>query len=239
MSKNKLIIFISFIFCISVFLIVGCIGIQQNDPENTLIPELIDIGWINNSQCSLPCWFELLPGKSSKTDVISISKSLLFLSSTPPIESNRRDFDAKKNDYFYEDMLIFSCNRNLSKNCVVMLFKENILSEIMLLKTNNLSFEDLIGIIGEPSGFTVYKNTPEAKGCNVTLFWENKKLAVSYNEEWFIWYQQPFRKDLCEIIEKSEGKVPQNLLIDVMEIMDDDKWYRAVKFQSIWKGFIN
>lgn len=239
MLKNRSVIFNSILFNIFLFIISGCVVDPTNNHLPTVIPHLIDDSWLVSDICSPPCWHGITPGISIKQDVINTTQKLPFISSNPPYERQRRNYDVKKGVYFDEDMLFFECKEPSGENCAVMYIKENLLTNITLYQTYSLSFEDVVERIGNPDGFTTSKTTPEAQGCNVSLFWNKKKIAIRHTEDWFIWYKEPFRKELCEIIKVADYKLPLHLTVQEVEIMDNYSWDFQTRGMHTWNGFIN
>lgn len=238
MSKDRLKIFHDFLAILIILICGGCFGETESPPIPTIATNMIDESWLTGKPCSLPCWFGLIPGASSKEDVLNKIKNIQFLSSNPPFESQRRNWDFQKMIYYDEDMLTFECINPPGGTCIVMDFRDDLLRSFRLYQTYSLTFDEVVMRMGEPDGYTTVKLTPEAQGCNVTLYWKEQKLAITHTEAWFNWYSDLFRKELCEKVKSAGNKIPRGLSVESVEIMDDYTWGFLTKEIHPWNGFV-
>jgi len=217
----------------------GCLITPKEPPTPTIVPGMIDESWLTGEPCSLPCWYGLQPGVSTKEDAIKIAKDIPLLSSYPPSESQLESWDEKTMIYFMQDVQNYKCKKDPPGGiCVVMYFRNNLLRTMHFYQTYRLTFEEVVDRLGDPDGYTTFKLTPEAQGCDVSLYWKKQHLAITYTEAWFNWYSEPFRSDMCEKVRNEGNKIPRDLKVGAVEIMDDYTWDFYTNGIHPWKGFV-
>lgn len=238
MFKTKLTIYHKSILLFLALQCSGCICTTPQTSIPTITSNVFDESWIIGKPCELPCWYGIEPGISTKDDVIQKAKTIPFLDTSTPIESKREMWDVKNEVYYSEIIEDFRCKEVSAGICATMFFRNEELTEMYIFHKNHYSFNNVVDKLGNPDGFTTMRLTPETKGCMVSLLWRKQRLRLSYSEDWFNWYSEPFRKDLCEIVKNTGNKIPNGLSVSIVEIMDNDTFEFLSEGLHPWNGFI-
>lgn len=218
--------------------LVSCYPEMPKKIEPTISPEILDEIWLGEKTCSLPCWYGIEPGVSTKKESLEKVAKLPFISKEAPSKSQRMNWDIKENVQFTEEEVTFQFIEEHKNSIVLLIFRGDQLTDIDIYLHPQITFLQVIQKFGYPDGYSTRRNTPETKGCGVFLFWTEKKFSIYYSEGWFNWYSNPFRRDLCEKIEMAGGKIPPDLSVNLVSIMDDNSldFFVSTGMQP-WVGF--
>lgn len=231
---------LQFLFIILFFLmfLVSCFPDISKNTEPTVSPEMLDEIWMGEKACSLPCWHGIEPGKSSKQETLEKVAKLPFISKEAPSTFHRMNWDIKEKVEFTEELVSFQFIEEYKNSIVMLIFRGDQLTDIDLYPRPQITFLQVAQKFGYPDGYSTQRNTPETKGCGVYLFWTKKKFSIYETEGWFTWYSNPFRRDLCEKIEMAGGKIPSDLSVNLVSIMDDNSldFFVSTGMQP-WVGF--
>jgi hypothetical protein len=187
----------------------------------TLDPSLYDQSWFTGNPCMSPCWYGLIPGKSSRNDAISTAKHLHFINMDKvEVHSQRAFFPCKVPDYDNQD-------------CIRMSFDNDILDTLWLTPNYKITFEQAVEKLGNPDGFSLYPTNPGATGCYFGVIWKEKQLILEQTAD------RPFWGDsLCQQIIHSDGKIPKNILVESAVISLPSYLENMMNFKP-WKGFLD
>jgi hypothetical protein len=191
-------------------LVYGCSSEKPNpdfvDPSTH--PELVDQSWLTGKPCALPCWQGLEPGKSIREDVLKTIDGLSFL------ETGKRVTKANSQD-------TINCKQPSKNVCMVLDYKKEVLSELMLYLNYSITLDEVIAQIGEPDLVAISPRYNERGDCGFDVVWFNQRL-VSTNSFVGKGYL-PFQYDLCDQIQESGGKVPKGIEIQTVRLFSPDK----------------
>jgi hypothetical protein len=226
MLKDKLSNCIKLIFVIATASTLFSCRSQGVNLE-TLDPNLYDQSWLTEKPCGAPCWYGLEPGVSSREDLISKVKQLSF------INGNSATTDSVGTRFLYK--------KTQSDSVVSMGFENGILEFLAFVPNYQIIFEQAVEKLGSPDGFSVEPMYPDAAGCELQVWWKNKKLVLSY---WtgiisIFTFGQSLNNKLCG----NEGNLPlpKGILIQGVNIFlpsEIESIMRTNPFGS-WKGFAN
>jgi hypothetical protein len=218
MYKNREIAYLKYLSLLFIFIVASC-TLKNSQSQKTEVPVIEDDAWLTDIPCKAPCWNGLEPGKTTQADAIKITSELPFIYDLGPSQS----FD-------------FYCKGLSGSSCLTLTFSKGILNEIFLSRHTPISFEEVVKIIGNPDGFIAERRFPETGGCIVILLWKERQMEIRYYEDTHL-----LGRDLCQIIEINDNKIPPNLLVYEVYYMQKSLVQEAVikaNFQT-WNGFIS
>ncbi len=220
-----------------VFLLCACIKDSGN--SNITDPKFIDNSWMNKKiLCTPPCWYGLIPGKSTKEDVIKEIQNLGFLNLDETKEKSIEIWSNSVNRFIPGDEIQTIYKKPLNMLAVdFRTITDDKLYDIKVFPNFQISFYEVVDEIGIPDGFFYQRNDPEGKGCDVGLVWISRKMILYHYGE-----RTPFfRQDLCEKIIQSSLKMPNELNVDIVHIMEDSQLqsYLSLSSYKNWQGFID
>ncbi len=239
MLKIRLIAYRS--LCLIFLLVcISCSRLSEMTPEQTPTPDpaLVDRSWLTGTPCSAPCWYGLEPSKSSMEEAITTTAKLSFISpdALEPVTTSYWDDEAKK--YLVEKVVYYRCKNPSALTCVYQSFREGILNQILLYPNYEITFSEAVEQLGEPTAFTINRTNPEAKGCIVSIVWEERQMFMIFDEGRL---SSSYTEDLCDKINKENNKIPGNLSVQSVIIVNS-ALINELKKQSgyiPWNGFTN
>jgi len=198
-------------------------------------PTDIDKSWLTGQPCQAPCWYGLIPGTSTKNDVIEKTKHLSFINSLGIEESQHSRWNGKFDEIIKTVNL--PCINPKNQSCTNIELKEDVIDSIMIFPNFNITFKEAVESIGTPDLIYYSPKNPEVKDCRLGMVWSNQKLDVTY-------YQNNtglFKESLCDLIKKNDEKIPSNLVIQEIIYWDENMFSENIKNGSFhqWNGFIN
>lgn len=225
-SRNNIKAFLTLCLLLIAF---GC-STEKSNPDfvdPTTHPELVDQSWLTGKPCALPCWQGLEPGKSIREDVLKTKDGLSFL------ETGKRVTKANSLD-------TINCKQPSKNVCLVLDYKKEVLSELMLYLNYSITLDEVIAQIGEPDLVAISPRYNERGDCGFDVVWFNQRL-VSTNSFVGKGYL-PFQYDLCDQIQESDGKVPKGIEIQTVRLFSPDKMDNFTKnltegITYPWTGF--
>lgn len=236
MLRNRLITCLSIGGMFFSFLVVSCSlpGIDDKSIEAKSI--LNDESWLTGIPCEAPCWHGLIPGITQREELGSIIKDspYILLDDADEKENVFYDITTKENVSGYEIWL--KCKKDPGYWCVFLQFRENILYEMIIPLESEVTMEKAIENLGMPDGFLSNRINAETKGCDLALLWKDRQMFLRYYEETFV-----FGDDLCDRIAEANYKVPPELVIQEVSIMQKDYVIELMKSGTYlpWSGFIS
>lgn len=152
---NKRLILFSFLVCI--FILVAC---KENKET---------INFLSDSNCSPPCMYDIIPGKSTVNDIKSI------ITTIPKIH------DIVWNGPWstYSEILYFKFQRS-GQECEIT-FTDHIVDHILLYQKLNINIGQIIEIYGEPQTILISnQKRGSTKVLQVNLLYPQKGIVLSY-----------------------------------------------------------
>ncbi len=231
MSKNKSLIYLStLLFLLLQNLLTSCSSSDQKtkyiDPNKN--PTLVEQSWYKDMECVAPCWHGLEPGISSRAEALALAQMLSYIETGKELDNTLGDS-------------MFSCKVPSDENCLGMQFENGVLSDLWLYPNYQITFEEIVTTMGPPDSFYYSRRDAERKGCSLSVLWINRQLDVGYGDRSSI-----FGDDLCDLIEKENGKLPKGLLISQVHYMTSSRIKEVVEIvqqpetgqnYTLWSGF--
>jgi hypothetical protein len=220
---------------ILITLITSCSPNDEFVDQKVTDLDHMDLSWMTGVPCSAPCWYGLEPGKSQKTEAISILKELPFINADSMNEMDTwiRDFSQPEN--IAGQSVWFNCKEPADRHCVYLEFAEDTLFDFLITPNYEVTFKQAVERIGEPDGLSYVRANVEMKGCYVSIIWVKHQMTINHYEK-----RHTFGKDLCDRINEADNKMIPDLLIhDISYIQEswvNELWTRS-NFKE-WNGFI-
>ena len=226
--------------CLSLLWVcITCSSCNGVNPEQkpTLDPALVDQSWLTGTPCAAPCWYGLEPARSTQEEAFKTTPKLSFISTDTPESLTTTYWDKDAKQYKVEEAVYYKCKNPSELYCVYQTFRDGLLYQILLYPNYEITFFDAVGQLGEPTAFTVNRTSPEAKGCIVSILWEERQMFIIYDEGRL---SSPYSEDLCDKINKESKKVPGNLPIQSVYIESKALFNELTKQSGyiLWNGFI-
>jgi hypothetical protein len=150
---------------------------------------------LTKQPCSLPCWYGLIPGKSSLETLRATLADIPLLSGADLAD------ERTINDVFY----VWRGHRGSSFNGVKFSFKNDTLYSIDVAPNISYTLQDILNNYGTPSGLRLNYDTgsPEMLRAfvDIDLFYPTSGLIVTINI-----YSGKLGKSSYEILPESQGK---------------------------------
>jgi hypothetical protein len=172
MSTNKLPIHFRLFYLVGFLFLAACAGQKEKLIDASAYPtDMVDQSWLNGQPCLAPCWQGLMPGISSREDVIEIANSLTFIS------GNREPMDSHAEGYL--------CKIPQDSYCVYLAFYENKLNFLTLGIEYQLTVEQMVDIVGSPDGYVVSERHALKRTCDIEVLWISKQVKgiITYEND--------------------------------------------------------
>lgn len=229
MSKNRFLIFIRIFFILTLpILVISCSPINRKSVNPKENPELVDQSWLIDQPCTAPCWYGLIPGKTSREYAIETTGNLSFLDSK---NIKLREITGAS----------FYCIEPPNEVCVAMGFENNKLSNLWIYPNYHITLEQVVQRLGPPDSFYYSYKDPESRNCNLNLLWLKRQMILGYSDT-----QQGSQIDLCERIYQEKGKISKSLLIQSVNLKTSSEIEMIIETiqepgtgqnYMLWKGF--
>jgi hypothetical protein len=203
-------------------------GIASATPENleTLDPNYYDQSWLTGKPCAAPCWYGLETGVSTRQDSINRVEQLPFIDRSSINITNHLDFG-------YVDVS-FSYKRSQESGAFEMIFKPDILDSIYIYPNYRITFDQAVEKLGAPDGYWLRPISPESGACRLLVVWKNQRIELWKEDGETGGFLS--QGGLCTEIHDRNGKLPENMMIQTVEI-DSPDGIRTILPLSPWKGF--
>lgn len=209
-------------------LLASCFSLDSKAIDPTEHPNLVDQSWLSDQLCTVPCWYGLILGESSRVDAIAVAESLAFL-------------DSKDVKLMATTGASFLCKEPPNEVCVAMGFEHGVLSNLWIYPNYQITLEQVVKKLGPPDSFYFSYKDPESKNCNLSLLWLHRQIILGHSET-----QHGFQDDLCDRIYKEKGKIPKGLLVqgvnyktlnEIKMIIETIQEPGTGQNYMLWKGF--
>ncbi len=174
-------------------ILVGCSWIEDRSE-----PEFADRSFISGEPCEPPCWYGLIPGKSTKPEVISVLKELAFVDQKSITEYQASD---------EREIVYFSCQKPNIDDCGGLIFQQEILESIYLSPHYRLNFESVVQKLGDPLFVDYGGYHPEIGGCIVNLEWPDRGIAINFTDT--------KQDNICQIIQL-QNVLPPDIVVNTV-----------------------
>ncbi len=171
--------FTRFFGLLLVWLLVGC-GLRLDIfPTPTIEPSLIDTSILTGVPCQAPCWYGLVPGRSTKAEALAIVQSLPFIDPKALSEEPYRYWDTTKEGQVPGTLVRFRCKRPGVASCVVLVVVNDVVKQILLSAPPSLTVRDVVAHLGPPEFVSASRIAPEDAGtCDVGLIWKERAVTA-------------------------------------------------------------
>ena len=231
MSKNKSVPLadcLKLIFALAIVLgLSGCKG--QGNVLESLDPNYYDQSWLTGKPCAAPCWYGLEPGVSTRQDSINRVEQLPFIDRSSINITNHLDSGFV--------IVGFSYKKSQGSGGVGMIFKPDILDSVGFSPNYRITFDQAVEKLGAPDGYWLQPVTPETHGCSLIVIWKNQRIELSKEDGEMGWFS--LLKDLCTKIGDRNGKLPENMVIEGVQIDSPDGVKSIMNSTAFnpWEGF--
>ena len=166
------------IIILSVYLLAGISLFGCGGDIASIDPELIDKSMFTGVPCAAPCWHGLEIGKSNKSEVLSVLKTLSFVDpeTIRIIPTSMPGSDSE--NWISGERMIVNCKKS-GMPCLVLNVVEGRLRDIRSILNYKMTFAEVLEYLGSPDkvGFTVC--CPEAMECEIQLVWIEKQIVLT------------------------------------------------------------
>jgi hypothetical protein len=168
----------------------------------------IDKSFLTDEPCPPPCWYGLKVGESSEEEVREAVSSLQFIRS-----SSIREWGAVWiNDKSAEE-IIWSCYQIDKTLCGGALVSNDRLKRIWFIVGYSMNLSEVVSKLGHPAYVDYGFVGVEVLGCEITMYWPEKLIAVSSIDERKI--------SLCENLDDGQGLDPSRLADTIYYYVED------------------
>ena len=214
------------IFALAIILgLSACKG--QGSALESLDPDYYDQSWLTGKPCAAPCWYGLESGVSTRQDSINRVEQLPFV--------NRSSIQFTNLPNLVGVSIAF--RKGQSSSGLAMEFESDILDSVYIFLNYRITFDQAVEKLGDPDGYWIRPIFPESHGCRLLVVWKNKRIVLSKEEGEMGWFS--LLKDLCTKIHDRDGKLPENIVIEKVEI-DSPSGIKSITDTDAfypWKGF--
>jgi hypothetical protein len=217
-----------------VLLISGLLIITYLNVNRPIPLSFQDRSWLVGVPCSPPCWYGLVPGQSSESDVISVLGDLDFID-VDSMDIVRTQFfeETVQEVYIQVEMKM----KMEGRGNINFLIQEDSLKVIAESLNYEISLQEVVDAIGEPDYISPIEQ-PQMRGkpyCDVAIFWIEKQLSVGYQySEKDTWLEH------CEAILEGRLMNPDQI-IEYFSLIDTSSGYYLYPRPEDtvpWPGFL-
>ena len=170
-SKHHLVYQILLMSIIGMFL--GCSSL-----ESTSSPDQIDKSPFTGDPCAAPCWYGLVIGESSESEVMSTLPTLTFINQDT-IRMHRMSMSGIDFSTYAPGVEIIATCVSTNKPCLTLDVVDETLTEIEVVFNYEIRLNEAIGYLGNPD-YVGYRNLGgEQILCEVDIVWSSKQLVLS------------------------------------------------------------
>jgi hypothetical protein len=229
MLKNRLTNCLRIILLIFILSLTSCSTVDQNKNMVTN-PTEMDKSWLTGEPCKAPCWYGIIPGISSKNDVLEKIKPLTFINPQKTGMRQGSSWDGKPEEY------IDLYGVNPPERTYIITLKQDKVDTIRIYPNYQISMDEAVKRIGEPDFIHTNPTDETARACILDVYWRKQQLLIGYQEEEHFFGGF----DLCTFVNKHDGKIPQNLIVDGILYDSKESMDEYIKRITVrpWKGFI-
>jgi hypothetical protein len=163
-----------------VIFLVGC-GLKLDALATpTIEPSLVDRSILTGVPCQAPCWHGLVPGQSTKAEVLATGQGLSFLDPKALSEEPYGYYDQAKQGMVPGTMLRLGCKRPGGGTCASLLLVDGTLKEIYLSPPPSLTFEEAVAHLGAPDFVRRYPVDANPSVCNLAMIWKRRAIWLAF-----------------------------------------------------------
>jgi hypothetical protein len=153
-------------FCL---LLSGC-----STNSATKEPQFADRSFITDNPCASPCWYGLVPGVSTESEVEAELAELPFVDQ----EAIRKNYDVSIRAISHGASIQFGCAEPKGKSCGFIVLSDDIVQIIDMVIQYQLSIQTVIDKLGEPDYVYFTSYTSHGDGCLMDLDWLARGISV-------------------------------------------------------------
>ena len=158
-----------------------------------------DQSFLTDQPCSAPCWHGLVPGVSTKAEVLATLEELAFID-----QNSIKEYGTRWKGDDAAQSIRFNCRYPSGKYCGSAVISKDELKRLGLPIYIPLTFEDIANKLGQPE-YLDYGVYPPAV-CIVHLTWPDQGILAGYNKG---------NIKLCQEISDYQG-LPSEILVDIL-----------------------
>ncbi len=201
-------------------------GSVTETPE-TLDPNYYDQSWLTGKPCAAPCWYGLEPGVSTRQDSINRVEQLPFVDRS----------SIKFTNLPYLVGVSISFRKGQSSSGLAMDFESDALDSVYIFPNYRITFDQAVEKLGAPDGYWIQPIYPKSLGCRLLVIWKNQRIELWKEDGEMGWFS--LLKDLCTQIHDRNGKLPENMVIQQVQIDSPDGIKAITNSDAFfpWEGF--
>ncbi len=218
-----------------VSLLVGC-GLRLDVfPTPTVEPSLIDSSMLTGVPCQAPCWYGLVPGQSTRADVLATVQGLPFVDPRRVSEVPASYWDQSKQSLEPATLVRAECKRPGGETCASLLLFDGVLKLMYLSPPPSLTFGEAVARLGPPDAVRANPVNVASFYCDLGMIWKERAI-------WVAFLNGPPKKDQVKCVDVERGgRVDPDLPVgQVIYSTPDDPLFTAAPGTSgteRWPGF--
>lgn len=134
---------------------------------------LVDRSFITQEPCAAPCWYGLELEKSSEEDVYTVLENLPFVN-----YNSIKEWGTVWGDDENAKEIFYDCQHPRKKRCGGFILSNDRLKQLWVSVNYNLSFFDVVQILGPPNHISYVPRSGEIAGCTLALYWPKKSIYI-------------------------------------------------------------
>ena len=136
-------------------------------------PQFADRSFVTDDPCAPPCWYGLLPGVSTESEVEATLAELPFVDQ----EAIRKSNNVNIGVISYGTSIQFGCAEPKGKICGYIVLSDGRVQIINMVIQYQLSIQTVIDKLGEPD-YVYFTSYTHGDGCLMDLDWQVKGITV-------------------------------------------------------------
>jgi hypothetical protein len=220
------------------FLISGLLMFTYKYLNRPIPISFQDRSWLDGVPCSPPCWYGLVPGQSSESDVIAVLTDLDFIEIKSIHTAAAQFFDTSLEEYVPAVYIEVALKMKMKdRGTINFLIADDSLKRIGESLNYDISLQEVVDAIGEPDSITSIEQ-PQIRGkpfCEIEIFWIEEQMSVLY-----AYSEKDTWVEYCEEILEGGLVNPSETVLSI-RLWDISSKFDLIRPNEIvpWPGFIN
>lgn len=173
----------NYLFALIVVVLVSSCENNIVSPTATIMPipdSMKDISIISGEPCKPPCWYNIIPNQSTKSELLDVINSLDFLDSTT-VRSRQTNYWDPTTGYSIKDgeLIAVDCKEPENNQCVGIIVVDEKVKQIGVFINYDLRFQAIIERLGIPEFVRIYERSGLFQGCELRLLWVSKQFTAA------------------------------------------------------------
>jgi hypothetical protein len=222
----SLIIVVFFLLVIIAFNTMMNLGMGLHIAPTPVINEadpLVDNSFITGEPCAPPCWYGLVPGQSTISEVKEVLKELDFI-----LPSSVNYVERIAPNGMEEVSIRYQCPYfDGTESCGYLRLLDGHLDLIMYEVAYHLVIEDVVDIIGEPD--FLFLDETHVGGCKIQFLWNEQGIIATYEE---------ISDLVCDLVKNGQHEVRPDLSITRLQYLHIGNDISCGLDCFPWQGFV-